>query len=81
MLNNIKSNFILKTIFEHINKKRKLKIIRYNKRIIDRCNMTIDDFKSYKMFKVFNEKYDLNIKDINVKELDLSWKYIDNKIY
>ena len=80
MLNNIKSNFILKTVFEHINRKRKLKIILYNKTIMNRCNLTIDDFKEYKLFKIFNEKYNLNIKSTDIKELDLSWKYIGDKL-
>ena len=39
MLENVKSKYILKEIFENLKNKRKLKIIKYNKRIRLRLNI------------------------------------------
>ena len=61
MLNDIKSNFILKIIFEYIKRKQKLKIIKYNNRILNKLNITSKDFEIYslnnKLLKEFNNKY------------------------
>ena len=42
---NVKSNYILKNIFKHLQKYKSLKIIRYNTNIKKRLNITIDDYK------------------------------------
>ena len=43
---NIKSNFVLKKIFNHLDKNKALKIIRYNTNIKNRLNIDIEDYKS-----------------------------------
>ena len=79
MLDNVKSTNILKIIFEYIRNKKKLKIIRLNKRIKERLNITKEDYKTYEFLKEFNLRNNLNIEDINIKELDLKEKYIGNE--
>ena len=44
---NLKSNYILKKIFEHIKKNKALGIIKCNKKIQNRLNITIKDYKEY----------------------------------
>ena len=51
MLKDIKSNEILKLIFQKMKNKRKLKVIKRNKKIIDILNITKDDFKAYETLK------------------------------
>ena len=46
-LENIKNNNILKKLFEHIIKKKKLSIYNYNKNIQQRMNITFNDYKEY----------------------------------
>ena len=43
---NIKSNFVLKKIFNHLDKNKALKIIRYNTNIKNRLNIDIENYKS-----------------------------------
>ena len=60
MLEDIKSNQILDTIFQKMKNKRKLKIIKCSKKIINRLNITKDDFKAYETLKNLGyEVYDL----------------------
>ena len=44
---NIKSKFILKKIFESIQKNKVLNIIKYNKKIQNRLNITQNDYKNF----------------------------------
>ena len=76
MLENIKSKYIIKEIFENIKNKRKLNIIKYNKRLLVRLNINKEEFEIYLILKEFNNKYNTNIEDIDKNELNL----IDNKI-
>ena len=79
MLKTIKSNFIIKTIFKNIHNKIKLKIIKYNKYMLGRLDIKTENFKNYELLKEFNEKYYINIEDINIKELNLNKKGIGDK--
>ena len=45
--NNIKSSYILKKIFNNLNKKKILDLIKYNKKIQKRLNIDLYDFKNY----------------------------------
>ena len=45
--NNIKSSFILKKIFNNLYKKKVFDLIKYNKKIQQRLNISINDFKNY----------------------------------
>ena len=75
----MKSKYIVKEIFEKINNKRKLKIIKYNKRIMIKLDIKKEDFEIYKHLKEFNNKYKTNIEDIDLKEVYIHyWKRIGN---
>ena len=79
MLNNIKSSFILKRIFNYLRNKIKLKIIKYNKNILYRLNITDKDFIVYESLKEFNNKYNLYINDIDNKVLNLNKKNLNDE--
>ena len=44
---NVKSNYILKKLFYNLLKKKSLDIIKYNKNIQKRINISIKDYKEY----------------------------------
>ena len=44
---NIKSNNILQKLFKYLMKKKSLDIIKYNKYIKERINISIKDYKEY----------------------------------
>ncbi len=63
-LANIKSKYILKKIFNNLNKKNLLKIIKYNKNIKKRIDLNINEYKEY------SEKFssiEIEIKPLNYK--------------
>ena len=72
MLDNVKSKYIVKEIFENIKNKRKLNIIKYNKKIMIKLDINKKDFEIYITLKEFNNKYKINIEDIDIKELKLN---------
>ena len=47
IIDNVKSRYILSKIIDIIPKKKKLKIVKYNKRIQNRLNLSIKDYKEY----------------------------------
>ena len=47
ILLNIKSNFLLKKIYNNIMKKKSMEIVRWNGKIQNRLNLSIDDYKEY----------------------------------
>ena len=79
MLDNVKSKYIVKEIFENIKNKRKLNIIKYNKKIMIKLDINKKDFEIYITLKEFNNKYNINIEDIDIKELNLSNRNIGNE--
>ena len=79
MLDNVKSKNILKEIFVKIKNKRKINIIKYNKRTMVKLNINKEDFDIYITLKEYNTKYKTNIEDIDIKELNLSNRYIRNE--
>ena len=75
MLNNLKSDYFMRKLFEYMSKKKSLKTIKYNKNIQKRMDININNYKDY------SEKYttiDIEIipmkdkygKFINIKEED-----------
>ena len=54
MLDNLKSKYILKEILKKIQNKRKLNIIKYNKRIKAKLNTNKKDFEIYITLKEIN---------------------------
>ena len=73
IIKNIKSSYILKNLFKNMFKKKVLEIIKYNKNIKDRINISIKDYKEYSEIyssieieiKPVNNQHD---KFINIKE-------------
>ena len=51
-LENIKSTYILSKILGHFKKEKALKIIKYNKNVQNKLNITIDDFKEISQTKI-----------------------------
>ena len=47
ILENIKSRYILSKIYDNIPKKKKLIIVKYNKRIQNRLNLSAKDYEEY----------------------------------
>ena len=79
MLDNVMSKYIVKEIFENIKNKRKLNIIKCNKKIKMKLDINKKDFEIYITLKEFNNKYNINIEDIDIKELKLNRGYIGNE--
>ena len=79
MLENIRSKYILQKIFDYLKNKKKLKLIKCNKKILDDLNISKDDFQKYKTLKEFNKKYSTFIDDIDTKKLHLQNIKLDNE--
>ena len=47
IIDNIKSRYILSKIYNNMTIKKKLKIVKYNKRIQNRLNLDVKDYKEY----------------------------------
>ena len=78
-LDNLKSDYFLKKIFEYMKTNKYLSIVKYNKKLQKRLNLNINDFKDYCQLyspieielKIVNNKYHnkqfINIFDENLK--------------
>ena len=80
MLNNIKSKYILNLITGQLKKRIELKLVKYNKILINKLNITKEDFENFKLLKDMNNKFNLDIKDIEIKELNLEKRELGNEI-
>ena len=47
IIENINSKYILSKIYNNMTIKKKLKIVKYNKRIQNRLNLDVKDYKEY----------------------------------
>ena len=79
MLDNIKSKLLLKIIFVNIRKKKMLKLLKLNKSLLSKLNITIKDFQEYKQLNELNKKYGVNIKDIDVEKICLTKMDLNNE--
>ena len=79
MLNNVKSRYILGIIFSYLKRKAKEKIVKYNKKLLERLNMSLEDYKEYEILEEFNTKYKTNFKEFDIKTLILSYKNFQNE--
>ena len=84
IIENIKSRYILSKIYENITKKKKLEIVKYNKKIQNRLNLDVKDYKEYREIEIeiipAKGKYD---KFININENNKLYYHIyfnDNKM-
>ena len=62
MLKNFKSKYILQKVFNNLLKKKFLDIIKYNKNIKERINISIKDYKEYS--EIYSS-IEIEIKPIN----------------
>ena len=46
-IESLKSNYFLQKLYDNMTKKKKLEIVKYNKRIQNRINLDIKDYKGY----------------------------------
>ena len=71
IIENIKSRYILSKIYDNMTKKKKFQIVKYNKRIQNRLNLDVNDYKEYCEIEIeiipTKGKYG---KFINIKEND-----------
>ena len=51
IIENIKSDYFLQKLYDNMTKKKKLEIIKYNKRIQNRINLSVNDYKEYLIIK------------------------------
>ena len=80
---NIKSRYILSKIYDNMTKKKKLEIVKYNKKIQNRLNLSLNDYKEYREIEIeiIPNKGGYG-KFINIKENDKLYYHIyfnDNK--
>ena len=77
IIDNIKSKYILSKIYDNMTMKKKLKIVKYNKRIQNRLNLDVKDYKEYSEIEIeiipIKDKYG---KFINIKENDELYYHI-----
>ena len=83
IIENIKSRYILSKIYNNMTIKKKLEIVKYNKRIQNRLNLDVKDYKEYCEIEIeiipAKDKYG---KFININENDKLYYHIyfnDNK--
>ena len=69
---NIKANYFLEKVFNNLEKKKTLNIIKYNKNIKERININISDYKEY------SEKYSSIEIEIKLDSNKYS-KFINNE--
>ena len=70
MLDNVKSKYIIKKIFDMLRNKRKLNIIKYNKGILGKLNINKEHFQKYIALKELNDKYYAKIEDIDYQRIE-----------
>ena len=73
----VKSKKVLNIIFGNIKTRKKYTIIKYNKKLQNRLDL---HFEIYQYLQELNEKYNLNIKDINIKIFKLLGKNAGNSL-
>ena len=47
IIENLKSDFFLEKLYDNMPKKKKLEIVKYNKKIQKRINLSVKDYKEY----------------------------------
>ena len=82
---NLKSNFILKKIISLMKINKSLNIIKYNKKLQKRLNISIDNYKKYYSeieieLKLGDYKYDGKFINIPDEEKEYYHIYFDNSI-
>ena len=85
IIDNIKSRYILSKIYDNMTKKKKLEIVKFNKKIQNRLNLDVKDYKeyseTYSSIEIIPTKCKYG-KFININENDKLYYHIyfnDNK--
>ena len=68
----LKSNYILKKIFNYLQKKKSLEIFKYNKKIQKRLNININNYKEYPEIYSSIEIELIPIKNSNGKFININ---------
>ena len=80
MLKNIKSLFIIKTIFYYMTEKDKLELIKYDKKLQNKIGINLTTYKNFSgRYIVYETKEDVKEYDINNDELVFKGKYSNKK--
>ena len=80
MLNKVRSKKILNIIFGALKKRIELKLLKYNKKMRNKLNLKKEDFEEFILLKEMNLRFNLDIKDIDIKELNLGKMNLQNDI-
>ena len=62
-IENIKSDFFLEKLYDIMTKKKELEIVKFNKRIQNRLNLSVKDYKEYGEIEVI---YLLKVNMVNL---------------
>ena len=81
MLKKIRSKKIVNTIFEKLKKRKKLNLLRYNKNLLNKLNIKKKDYQDFLTLKELDQKFNLNIKDTDIKEFKVEDKFLGNEIF
>ena len=84
MLNKIRSNIILRKIFKISNYTNNLRLLKYNKNLKRRLDLTLKDYKSYSQIEIdviLNQSFNEKNNFINIKETEKKFYhfYINKK--
>ena len=74
----IKSDYFLQKLYDNMPKKKKLEIVKYNKRIQNRINLSVNDYKEYYEeieIEIIHKKGEYG-KFININENDKLYYHI-----
>jgi hypothetical protein len=77
-LHNIKSSYNLKELFSFVDEKRKLELVKYNKSLQKKLELTKDDYESFKYINIkltFDAEY---VNELKNQYNELKSK-VDNK--
>ena len=76
-IESLKSDYFLQKLYDNMTKKKKLEIVKYNKKIQNRLNLDVKDYKEYSEIEIeiipTKDKYG---KFINIKKKDKLYYHI-----
>ena len=78
MLNKVRSLKIFNNILGALKKRIELKLFKYNKKMINKLIIKKEDFEQFILLKEMNLKFNLDLKDIDIKELNFVNKNLGN---
>ena len=77
ILENIKSRYILSKIYNNMTIKKKLEIVKYNKKVQNRLNLSVNDYKEYCEIEIeIMPTIDKYSKFINIQKNDKLYYHI-----